>query len=440
MAGVATAGLSSRAENGEHDGSKLEPAQVSTALRAFWADGLFAAASDAFILAYLPLLANALGASATQIGLLAASQSLGSMLSLYPGAFAARRTQSRKMLVVLTAGVGSRLLLLAAALTIAIAHGQTALYLVVVLFSVRAFLGSFILPAWTSLAADVIPPQMRAKYFASRSFAVQSATLAITPLGGLVLDWWGFPGGYITALAASFGLGMLSTIAYSRIPEPPHAEVAARRAPSVSIRSIIANRKFRTFVMATFALQFSTMIAGPFFNVYLKDGLGATNFTIGILTTASAVTALGGQLWFGDMLSRRGPLRVTRLSLFVLPVLPWMWLFVSNPWMVLAPNLIGGAMWAAFNLANFQHLLEATEEGERESYVAFFHMSIFLALFLAPFLGGQVIDHFGYKPAFFISGAGRLVATVMFLFVVAAPREDKGEHGEPVAVPAPATA
>jgi hypothetical protein len=49
-----------------------------------------------------------------------------------------------------------------------------------------------------------------------------------------------------------------------------------------------------------------------------------------------------------------------------------MWLFVSSPWMVLAPNLVGGAMWAAFTLANFRHLLEITEEDEREAYVAFF--------------------------------------------------------------------
>ncbi len=416
MAGVAAAGLSSRADRGDHEGSRLEPAQVPTALRAFWLDGLFAAASDAFILSYLPLLANALGASATQIGLLAASQSLGSMLSLYPGAWAARRVRSRKLLVVATAGVGSRLLLLAAALLIAVAQGQTALVLVTVIFGMRAFLGSFILPAWTSLAADVIPPQLRARYFASRSFAVQSATLAITPLGGLVLDWWGFPGGYVSALSVSCGLGMLSTIAYSRIPEPPHAEVAARRAPSVPFRTIVANAPFRTFLLATFALQFSTMLAGPFFNVYLKDHFSTSNFTIGILSTASAVSALGGQLLFGDILSRKGPLRVTRISLFFLPLLPWLWLFVGNPWMAMAPNLLGGAMWAAFNLANFQMLLDVTKEEERESYVAFFHMTIFLALFAAPFLGGQIIDHIGYKPVFFVSGLGRCVATAMFLF------------------------
>jgi MFS family permease len=163
------------------------------------------------------------------------------------------------------------------------------------------------------------------------------------------------------------------------------------------------------------------MIAGPFFNVYLKDNLGASNFEVGWLTTASALSGLAAQLLFGDLLSRRGPLPVTRLSLLVIPFLPWMWVFVTSPWMVLAPNLIGGAMWAAFGLANFQHLLEITEERDREAYVAMFHMSVFLALFLAPFVGGLVIDYVGYKQAFVLSGAGRFVSTAMFFLVVAAP-------------------
>ena len=69
--------------------------------------------------------------------------------------------------------------------------------------------------------------------------------------------------------------------------------------------------------------------------------------------------------------------------------------FTSSPWTVLAPNLIGGAMWAAFGLANFQHLLEITEERDHQASVALFHMSMFLALFLGPFAGGLVVNSLG---------------------------------------------
>ncbi|MEO9256396.1 MAG: MFS transporter, partial [Tepidiformaceae bacterium] len=404
MASVAATGLALRQDPESHGGSRIAPEQVPGALRAFWMDGFFAAAQDAFILAYLPLLANALGANGSQIALLAASQSLGAMLALYPGAWTARRTNSRRWFVLFYAGILGRISLLLAALTVAIFGGQTALYLVITLFTVRAFLGNFVLPAWTSLAADIIPERLQAKYFASRNFAISAATLALTPIGGLILDHYGFPGGFVVALLVSLAFGIASTYAYSRLPDPPARHKAEQR-PAARMRPgvVLRDRRFLMFMVATFALQFSTQIAGPFFNVYLKNGLGASNFLIGGIVTASALSGLLGQLFFGDLLARRGPLSVSRLAIVVLPLLPFMWVLITRPWMVFGINLIGGAMWAAFGLANFQYLLDITNEENREEYVAFFQTSIFLAMFAAPFIGGVIVDHFGYRPAFFIS-------------------------------------
>jgi MFS family permease len=437
MADVAATGLAFRQHPDSHRGARIAAAQVPGALRAFWMDGFFSAAQDAFILTYLPLLADALGANGKQIALLAASQSLGAMLALYPGAWAARRANSRRWFVLFYAGILSRVALLLTALAVALFSGNNALYLVITLFTVRAFLGNFTLPAWTSLAADIIPERMQAKYFASRNFAINGATLALTPLGGLVLDHFGFPGGFVVALFVSLGFGVVATWAYSRIPDPPARHKAAKKGPARMRPGVVfRDRQFRMFLLATFALHFSTQIAGPFFNIYLKNDLGASNFLIGWIVTASALSGLLGQLFFGDLLSRRGPLSVTRLSMLFVPMLPFMWVFVTEPWMVTGINLVGGAMWAAFGLANFQYLLDITDEENREEYVALFQTAIFLAMFIAPFIGGVVVDHFGYRPTFIISGAGRLIATAMFFLVVATPKRRSLHAGAEIPVEA----
>ena len=423
MAGVAATGLALRSLPNDHAGARLEARKVPAALRAFWVDGFLSSAQDAFILAYLPLLAHALGASAMQIGILSASQALGSMLALYPGAIAARRASSLRWIVVLYAGIVGRLLLLLMALTVAINQGQLALYVIIALVTARAFLANFVVPAWTSLAADIIPNAMRARYFASRNFAGSVALLTFTPFGGLLLDSWGLPGGYVVALCVSFILGMGATLAYQRIPEPPARTLDER--PPMHFRRVFSNPRFRMFMLATFALQFTTMIAGPFFTVYLDTGLGASNFQIGWLTTASALAGLCGQLIFGDVMARRGSLWLSRVSLFVLPTLPFMWVFATEPWMIIFPNAIGGAMWAAFSLANFQSLLELSPEDEREQYTAVFHTTMFAAFFLAPFLGGFLVDHIGYRAVFAISGSGRLIALALFLFAVGGPAREK---------------
>lgn len=76
-------------------------------------------------------------------------------------------------------------------------------------------------------------------------------------------------------------------------------------------------------------------------------------------------------------MARRGALWLTRAALVTMPVLPLMWLGISNPWLVLAHNMLGGFIWSAFNLANFQLLLEVTHE-ENQQAVAIFHTGVLL--------------------------------------------------------------
>ena len=415
MAGVAAAGLAIQSRPAEHAGARIPEAQVPTALRAFWADGLFAAAQDAFILSYLPILANALGASGTEIGLLAASQSLGGALALYPGAFAARRASSLRWLVVFYSGIIGRLAFLGAAFAVAFMSGNAALYTVIALFAARAFIQNFTVPAWTSLAADIIPPGLRARYFASRNFAIQGATLAITPLGGLFLDAIGFPGGYVVALLVSFIFGMCATLAYSRIPEPPRKERPAETRKVVPPLRVARDARFRNFVAGTMLVHFGAQMAGPFFNVYLVEDLGGTNFIIGVIAMVASLTGIAGQLVCGDLLSRRGSLWLTRATLLTMPAIPLLWLGVINPWMAVIPNIVGGFVWSAFGLANFQQQLELTPEESREDYIALFHLATLTSMFFAPFVGGALVDVVGYRLTFLLSAFVRGAALFMFL-------------------------
>lgn len=427
MAGVAVTGLALKGPEADHDGAALSPARVPAALRYFWADGFFAAAHDTFLVGYLSILAAALGASATQIGLISGIQSVGAILGLIPGAWVASRARSRRWVVVLYSGIVARLLLLGVAAAVAWTAGSTAISLLALLVASRAFFANLTLPAWTSLAADIVPERLRPRYFASRNFAMSVATLTFTPLTGLLLDGFGMPRGYVAAACLCFALGLVSTFAYARIPEPPRTTTATRVAWP-PIREMVSHGRFRTFLVATVSLHFATMIAGPFFNVHLKQNLGASNFTVGWLGSVSAMSGLAAPLVIGVLMGDRGALWTSRLSLLVLPTLPLMWIGITDPWMVIVPNAAGGFFWAAFNLSNFQLLLESTPAESREHYVAAFHTSVFVALLLAPLIGGVIIDTLGYRPAFVVSGCGRVVATILFFVAI---REGRSRTGGP---------
>ena len=52
-------------------------------------------------------------------------------------------------------------MLFLSAFVVAFMSGNAALYSLTALLTLRAFLGNFVVPAWTSLAGDIIPQALR---------------------------------------------------------------------------------------------------------------------------------------------------------------------------------------------------------------------------------------------------------------------------------------
>ncbi|MFM7174725.1 MAG: hypothetical protein ACKO4U_16995 [Caldilinea sp.] len=73
-------------------------------LRHFWLDGIFAAASESFYLAFIPLFALAYGATNQQVGWITAIGNLAGAAALFPGARLIETIGHRKETVVWSGG------------------------------------------------------------------------------------------------------------------------------------------------------------------------------------------------------------------------------------------------------------------------------------------------------------------------------------------------
>jgi MFS transporter, DHA1 family, multidrug resistance protein len=124
-----------------------------------------------------------------------------------------------------------------------------------------------------------------------------------------------------------------------------------------------------------------------------------------------------GQRYFARMLDSRGALRVQLITGFIIPAAPVAWAFISAPWHVIFINTATGFLWAGFNLASFNQLLELTPDDQRARAVALYQTAVFSSAVAGPLLGGYLATVVGFQPVFVVSGVGRLVA--MFLLVFA---------------------
>lgn len=416
-------------------------------LKWFWLDGAFSQAQESCSTDYIPLFALAAGASAGAIGVLAAAANLLSIGGFLAGAAVASRLRRRKPFVIIAGGGASRFLLVLLALSPLVAgHGALLVALLIAINAARIMLGSFANPPWTAMVADLVPPDVRGRYFASRNTAIGVVALVMSPCAG----WFARTIntrtshdllGYQATLLLAFACGMISTYSFSRIPEPPVAVPARLRRRTRNVLDLMRrNPAFSWLAASSFVWGLSLNLASPFFNVYLVTGLGGTAANVGIATGVTALTGLAGQALFGRLSDQRGNRAVLMFTGILIPILPILWAFALVPWHVYLINLAAGVLWAGYNLASFNMLLELSPQEDRESGVALYQSAVSASAVLGPLAGGLLIATVGYHAVFILSGSGRLVGSILFVLFVRpsaaggsaqGPPGGSGLHGKP---------
>lgn len=396
------------------------PQMARTRLRWFWFDGAFALGIDSVVTTYCMLYLVALGASSAQVGLLAALSGLGAAMALLPGALLVERIGHRKEIVLAGGGSVGRIAILLAACLPFFLRGEPAVILAIALIVLRDTFGNLSLPAWTSLAADIVPTEQRGRYFSSRTIVMTLTGMFTMFFAGWIINQSGNLAGYQWAFLFAFCFGAGSFLCYSRIqdpsPAPPPRVAQAGSTPILG--SVLSHPAFLALCLHSAVWNFSLNVAGPFFNIYLVHNLQANAIQVGVLAAAASLSSLPALRYFGPLADRWGPRRIVLITSLLIPILPIAWVFVPSPWYVLGINLLSGALWAVFSMCLLNFLLQIAPAAERARFAAIHQIVIALALALGAATGGWVVTVFGFKAVFAISGIGRFIAALIFARLV----------------------
>lgn len=392
-------------------------------LRFFWIDGLFSAISENFFLSFVALFALAYGASNGQIGLLTALANLLGALSLFPGARLIERIGRYKPVIVWAGGIIGRFALLALALfPFVVSRPVVAIAVIIGLEGLRTFMNNLANPAWTSLAAELVPAQIRGRFFSSRNTAMGVAALVVAPLAGGIIGAGNDLGaadvfGYQIVFMLAFAAGMVSTLSFRRIQEPPPVESTVQPHHHGDLRRAIRQSPgFVGLIVSGFVWNLALQTTGPFLNVYLVNSFQASTALIGILAAVNSLSALVGQQVFGRLLDRKGGFWLQQLTGLLIPFIPFTWLLLTDARQVGIINSFSGFLWAGYNLANFNLLLLLTPDSQRPRAVALYQTAVFSSAVIGPLLGGYLTDAFDFKLVLIIGGIGRFLATLIFIW------------------------
>ncbi|MDH7488485.1 MAG: MFS transporter [Anaerolineae bacterium] len=381
---------------------------------------------------YLSVFAVRLGASTQWLGVLAALPALVNMIWAIPSA---RIVESapRRLPLVLRVGFLQRLAWLGVALVPFAFRGQGGVYAIVLIAGLSTIPAATSAVAFTSIMADLIPPQDRARVVSVRNVLL-SATTTLTVLAcGPILDAIPFPLSYQVVFGLSFLAALMSLRHVARLQVPEEVTAAHRERPKSwlttnvrnAVREVMAAKPFVKYVVSSLIFHWGIYFPTALFSVYRVRYLGATDTWIGLLTMVDSVITIAFYMVWGRLATRWGNRRVLIIGAFGMIAFPVLTGLSTSLPMLLIPSVIAGIFTPAFNLATFNELLAVSPETHRPRFIAVYTSAVNAAAFAAPLAGSYLAAATDIRLALFLGGAFRFLGGLAFTLMLGFGAEKK---------------
>jgi MFS family permease len=418
----------------EENRSSLSLEQRKKSMKSITADGMAYSVMAGLGDAYLPASLVLLGASDFWIGMLAALPQLFGGISQSFSLSVLRLVKDRKMLVV--AGSIFQALAWLPIIALLLWPGELSVPLIIFFFSLGAGASLMINPIWSSWVADIVEPNERASFFANRNKLMQVMLFAVTFGGGMVLRDLQLHYAVATSFAIVFGIAFLSRLStavfHLRTASVPY-EIKLMNEIKTKHLFLLPSYKNELWFLAFVALMnFSVQFASPFFTPYMLNELSMDIGTLGILTAISIITKVIFFPYWGAAIDRFTNRTVLIATAFMAPLVPLLWLFSGNFWMLAIFQVFSGFIWAGYDLAVFNSALSLVGRELRPSFISKYNAFSCIAnaagalaggYFLMSYPNASLFGFSGILLVFLLSGAMRMAVVFSFSPHLATSRE-----------------
>jgi len=303
------------------------------------------------------------------------------------------KIRSRRILAAVAGGL-SRLLFVGAIFWGMANSGPGAEVVFMIVLVIGAFSMSFASSSWGTWMADLVPENIRGRYFALRNSISSVAGIIAVLVGGWLLKTLPGQAGFvvvyvIAAITATVGMVL---VLFQYEPKPAEQPTGSMLS---SYKEILKDRNFMAFVRMVLYFNLALVVAGPFFTVHFIEILQVPIDVLAIFTAAAAVMGILGNLFFGKLSDILGNRFIIRFCLMLMMIPTGLMLVIpaQNPLpFVAAVILMQTFFTAGWNLAIFNTSLSISPRGKRALYLGVYNSLNSLSAVFAPVLGGFLID------------------------------------------------
>jgi MFS family permease len=343
---------------------------------------------------YITPFALTMGATTQQIGYLSSLPNFANMLIMLFAPMISERAGSRKALILPAVLMIALWWLPILAIPYFFHTGQV--WWLIAFFTLCTATTGVISPPWSSMMADLTPPEVRGSYFGMRNRIGGFVTLVFSFVAAGLLQV--FTGNTRLAFTIIF-LGamtgrLISLFFLSRMSEPhPALPVNTTRESIPQIARGLFSTNIGRFILFVIFLNLAQNIDAPFFSAYLLKELHINYISYQLINATMAVVTMFVVVWWGKRADKAGRVKVLHVTAVMIPFVSLLWLLNSSVVWFCAVQVYSGFAWAGFNLCASMFIWDAAPQQNRTRYIALYGALGAFGVTMGSLIGGNLGPH-----------------------------------------------
>ena len=272
------------------------------------------------------------------------------------------------------------------------------IWIAVLFLMVNAFAGPFINVSFLSFIVDLVPMNIRGRYFSVR----QRLATILGILGGLftafLLDRFSGFSGYALVFSIASVFGLLDILTFIFIKIPPMPEKTENIKFGKMLADVFSDKRYVKIICFVAYWSFAVNLAGPFYMVYTKTILNLSNTAITVLLQIIPGVCMAFVLpMWGRALDKYGNKPVMIISARMTCFLPFFWFFnvPGSPFPIFIFSCVaGGLLSPGLDFGAQNVYLGQAPEKNRSMFVAIYScVTSLFGIGFANAFGGWLLDN-----------------------------------------------
>jgi len=362
-------------------------------LRLSVVEGMFASLMFGGGMIFIVPFAVFLGANKIEIGLLSALPALFAAWFQLGSVRILEVYKNRKTPIMIMVFFQALSWLLIAAIPFIFPSNQ--MFWLILITTIGTLIGSAGGPLWQSWMRSLTPKEFLGEYFGMRN-AISGTVVFLTMFAcGLLLKIIE-PSLTVYVFALIFLLSfigrLLSTLIFGKIEDPPFEIDTDNKTHILTFINQLRKDNFGYFVLFGTLMTFAISLIGPFFSVYLLEGLGLKYdyFTYTLIISASAIASLISMSYWGKLIDKHGTIKVLRATGLLASIYPLALIFIRDPLGLTISETLSGIIFSGFNLCIANFIYESFEQKKIVKFASYQAALFGTATFFGIMLSGLV--------------------------------------------------